>query len=647
MVQRRRDRPGGVLAGARSGARAADRIHDCVGSCRRGRRAHRSDHCQQCGRSSRGRVRHELRSPASGRTHIVDAVFEVPAGGTAGIGTELRIPEPQLWSDADPHLYQLTTTLNWNGASAEYDEIVGIRTFAFDPDHGFSINGEERTLKGVCLHEDAGCFGVAVPPSVWLRRLLTLKEMGANAVRMAHNPHDRALYALCDALGLFVIDEAFDEWENPKNKWWQGHNVYPPRHEGYATHFPAWHERDLRDQIAAHRNHPSIIAWSIGNEVDYPNDPYASVLFEQMTGNNDADKPAQERMYDPTRPDVRRLTTIARRLSAIVREADPTRPVTLAAAFPELSSRTGLLDDLDLIGYNYKERLYPDDHRRFPDQPLIGSENGHGYAQWRAVAENDFVAGQFLWTGIDYLGEARGWPVHGSDAGMLTLAGFTKSEWHLRRSWWTQAPTAHLAVRAQPAGLDRKSFWTHPVSRNWDGAEEPIEVLCFAGGGAPHLTCDGSPVPLSFDEEGGFWSATVPASTAMFVLEVRDGDVVVARDELAHAGRPVVFAADVWHPPADAARRCRDAGIAIDSVIQIECRLLDAQGRLAAGELPVTVVTDGARVSIENGDLADITPYTSTMRRTFDGRLAVFVRAEDAGTVQVCAEGLPPVTVQL
>ena len=117
--------------------------------------------------------------------------------------------------------------------------IVGIRTFRFDPDHGFFINGEPRMLKGVCLHEDAGCFGTAVPAEVWLRRLLKLKEMGCNAVRMAHNPHAPELYALCDVLGFYVIDEAFDEWENPKNKWWQGHNVYPPRHEGYAKDFPA------------------------------------------------------------------------------------------------------------------------------------------------------------------------------------------------------------------------------------------------------------------------------------------------------------------------------------------------------------------------------------------------------------------------
>lgn len=595
------------------------------------------------------RVRHELRSLASGRAQAVEASVEVPGGGTADVRTELRVTDPDLWSDTVPDLYRLTTTLTWEGGSTNYDRTVGIRTFAFDPDRGFSINGKSRTLKGVCLHEDAGCFGVAVPAAVWLRRLLSLKEMGCNAVRMAHNPHAAEVYALCDALGLFVIDEAFDEWESPKNKWWQGHNVYPPRHEGYATHFPIWHERDLRDLIMAHRDHPSIIAWSIGNEVDYPNDPYASPLFEEMTGNNDAAKPVEERMYDANRPDIRRLTTIARRLGAIVRDVDPTRPVTLAAAFPELSGRTGLLDDLDVIGYNYKEHLYEDDHRRFPGKPLLGSENGHGHAQWRAVADNDHIAGQFLWTGIDYLGEAHGWPIHGSGAGVLTMAGFAKPGWHLRRSWWADAPVAHIAVRELPETADRGDLRRHPVSRHWTISDAgTIEVTCFAAGGEPRLTRDGVDVPLSFDEDGGFWTAVAAASDAVFVLEVRDGDDVLARDELRRAGAPARLTATVWRPPGDAVRRCLDAGVTIDDVVQIECELLDEDGLPAAGDLLVTAESaDGRLLGLENGDLADVTPYSRPQRSTFEGRLMVFARSGDGAAMRVSAAGVDPVTVQL
>ena len=472
------------------------------------------------------RVHQRLRSLTSGRVHEFAAVVEVAAGGIADAAVTAQVPEPELWSDTDPRLHRLTTTLEWlsdgEQRRAAYDEVVGLRTFRFDPDHGFSINGEARVLKGVCLHEDAGTFGTAVPASVWLRRLLKLKAMGCNAVRMAHNPHAPELYALCDILGFYVIDEAFDEWENPKNKWWQGHNVYPPRHEGYAEDFPAWHRADLEAMIDAHRNHASIIAWSIGNEIDYPNDPYAHPLFKEAVGNNDAGKPRAERLYDPDRPDVRRLTTIAKRLADIVREKDATRPVTLAAALPELSSQTGFLDPLDLVGYNYKEHLYEADHARFPDKPFIGSENSHRYTDWLHVEQNDYVAGQFLWTGIDYLGEARGWPVHGSGAGLLTLAGFEKDTWHLRRSWWSDEPVAHLAVRRSTTPGEERTLRSHPVSRDWAAADgQPVEVLCFGNGDELRLMCGEEDIPLERDDEHGYWSAVTVARPHALVLETR------------------------------------------------------------------------------------------------------------------------------
>ena len=140
-----------------------------------------------------------------------------------------------------------------------------------------------------------------------------------------------------------------------------------------------------------------------------------------MTGNNDANKPAKERQYDPNKPNAERLSVIAKELAAIVRTQDTTRPVTLAAAFPELSSHIGFFDALDVVGYNYKEHLYEESHKRFPDKPFLGSENGGGYEQWCAVRDNAYISGQFLWTGIDYLGEAHGWPIHGSSAGLMDL----------------------------------------------------------------------------------------------------------------------------------------------------------------------------------------------------------------------------------
>lgn len=597
-------------------------------------------------------VRHELRSLTTDRVHAFDTEVAVPAGGSADAEVTTTLPDPELWSDTDPRLHRLTTTLEWGSAGerrgAVYTETVGVRVFQFDPDNGFSVNGEARVLKGVCLHEDAGCLGTAVPASVWLRRLLVLKDMGCNAVRMAHNPHAPELYALCDVLGLYVIDEAFDEWENPKNKWWRGHNVYPPRHQGYAKDFPVWHELDLSAMIDAHRNHPSIIAWSIGNEIDYPNDPYAHPLFKEAVGNNDVGKPKAERLYDPDRPDIRRLTTIATRLAAIAHEKDPTRPVTLAAALPELSSQTGLLDQLDLVGYNYKEHLYAADHERFPHKPFVGSENSHRYTDWLAVAQNAYVAGQFLWTGIDYLGEARGWPIHGSGAGLLTLAGFAKDTWHLRRSWWSDEPVAHIAVRPHVEGDGERTFRSHPVSRVWDAAEgEPIEVVCFGNGDELCLMYGSERLALVRDEQRGCWSALTTTRCAPLVLEVRRAGEVVARDVLRPAGEAVRIEAAVWNAPEGIAEQCESAGIAADGLVQVECTLLDERGDIARGDRVVTVdVQGGDLLGLENGDLGDNTPYSSNARTTLAGRLIVFVRPGAAAVVVLSSPGLPEVRLE-
>ncbi|WP_407359173.1 beta galactosidase jelly roll domain-containing protein [Microbacterium sp. LTA6] len=589
-------------------------------------------------------ARHELTSLTTGRIHVAEVSAEIAPGASSSTSTDMRIAEPELWSDDDPRLQRLTTTISWTGGAAsgeaQYNEVIGIRTFRFDPDHGFSVNGDARILTGVCLHEDAGCLGTAVPVEVWLRRLLALKEMGCNAVRMAHNPHAPELYTLCDALGFYVIDEAFDEWENAKNKWWQGHNVYPPRHQGYASDFPEWHGRDLTSMVEGGRNHPSIIAWSIGNEIDYPNDPYASPLFTEMTGNNDANKPDAERVYDPTRPDIRRLTTIARNLARIVRESDRTRPVTLAAAFPELSSRTGLFEPLDVVGYNYKEHLYEDDHRRFPGTPFLGSENSHRYADWQAVTGNEFIAGQFLWTGIDYLGEAHGWPIHGSGAGLLTLAGFPKHTWHLRRSWWSDEPLAHLVVRPFTEG--ETSFWSHPVSRSVDfAAAGPTEVLCFARADEVRLTVGGQQVDVEWDDEHGYWRGVVPALTGPVEVQTLRGGTVVATDRLESAGEPANLEAVVWQSPGDALARCAAAGLPAAAIVQIECTIRDAGGAVARGDVLVEASIEGGELlGLENGDLADVTPYALPQRRTLDGRLIVFVRAGGPASVRLRVEGL-------
>lgn len=194
---------------------------------------------------------------------------------------DLSVAEPKLWSLKEPNLYTLKTTVSMDGQLVDESATrVGIRTLMFDPDQGFALNEEWMKVKGVCLHHDAGVLGSAVPKAVWRARLLKLKEIGCNGIRMSHNPQATDLYDLCDELGFLVMDEAFDEWEYPKRKWIEGWSRGEPGFQGSADFFEEWAERDLADVVKRDRNHPSIIMWSIGNEVDYPNDPYSHPVLD-------------------------------------------------------------------------------------------------------------------------------------------------------------------------------------------------------------------------------------------------------------------------------------------------------------------------------------------------------------------------------
>ncbi|WP_236263814.1 sugar-binding domain-containing protein, partial [Dysgonomonas sp. Marseille-P4677] len=197
------------------------------------------------------------------------------------ITTELKVNNPQLWDLNNPNLYRLKTTVLKDGKVIDQtNTVTGLRTYTFDPNKGFALNGEWMKVKGVCIHHDAGVLGSAVPKEVWKRRLLTLKEIGVNAIRTSHNPQAPDLYALCDELGLLVLNEAYDEWEFPKRKWLEGWNVGTPGFQGNFDYFGQWAEKDLADLVRRDRNHVSVFAWSIGNEVDYPNDPYSHPVLD-------------------------------------------------------------------------------------------------------------------------------------------------------------------------------------------------------------------------------------------------------------------------------------------------------------------------------------------------------------------------------
>ena len=331
----------------------------------------------------------------------------------------LLVPEPRLWSDRTPVLYRLRSTLALDGRPL--DETVttfGIRQLKFDPNHGLLVNGRPVKLNGVCLHQDAGSFGNAVPDAVWAWRLARLKEMGCNAVRTSHHPFAPEFYDLCDQLGIFVFDEAFDEWTRD----WPYNFTEDPRGKskyGYHLYFKQWHETDLRDMLRRDRNHPCVILYSIGNEIP-----------------NQLDHDGWK---------------IARELVSICHEEDPTRPATSACDQSYVSSRNGFMDQLDIAGYNYIDRIYgtntyAPEHARFPHRLCLGTETSPGIHYWLGVRNHEYVIGEFIWTGIDYLGESGKPPRRGNGSGFLDLAGGRKPGFYQRAAFWRDDPVLQVFV---------------------------------------------------------------------------------------------------------------------------------------------------------------------------------------------------------
>ena len=354
----------------------------------------------------------------------------------------ISVAQPKLWSLENPYLYTIKTTLSKGGKVIDRTETqAGIRSLTFDPNKGFALNGKLMKVKGVCIHHDAGCLGVAVPKEVWRRRLLQLKEIGCNAVRMSHNPQATCVYELCDELGILVKDEAFDEWEYAKKKWITGWNKGKPGFQGLASYFREWSKKDLADMIRRDRNHPSIIMWSIGNEVDYPNDPYSHPVLDQAEIGQQ-----HVRGYRKEQPRAERLGDIAKELVEEAKKHDLSRPVTAALAGAVMSNETDYPAALDVVGYNYTENRYQIDHEKYPNRILYGSETRHDLNAWKAVRDNDFIFGQFIWTGFDYLGEAGPWPSRGFTTGMIDLAGNIKPNGYFRRALWLESPTVYVGT---------------------------------------------------------------------------------------------------------------------------------------------------------------------------------------------------------
>jgi len=556
--------------------------------------------------------------------------------------TELQVNKPVRWSLQHPALYTLITTVYVDGKKTDDDiQQVGFRQIRFDANKGFFLNEENIKIKGVCIHDDAGALGVAVPAAVWERRLSILKEAGCNSVRMSHNPHADYLYNLCDSLGFLVMDEAFDEWELGKNKWIKGWNVGKPGQDGYHEYFKQWADRDLKDMVLRNRNHPSVILWSIGNEIDYPNDPYTHEVLN--TGNNPQ---IYGKGYLPDHPPASRMGEIAKHLVQVVKEADTTRPVTAALAGVVMSNETAFPDALDVVGYNYQEFRYPEDHRKYPARIIYGSENGMNLNAWTPVAADDYISAQYLWTGIDYLGEARQWPFRSSEAGLIDMAGFKKPAFYFRQSIWTDSPMIYMGTSplTKNANNRRGGRNAAPVWNYTQG--DSIQVNCFTN-------CEEAVLFLNGQSLGKMSLADAKEKIISWLVPYQEGELVVKGynkgKEVSHYTIKTASDSYAINAFTDKISFSKDK----KQLAHIEINIVDKNGTPvynAENEITITINGPATLLGMESGSSVSHEDYKSNKHKTLHGKLLAFVQSnQQPGTIiiKITSPGLKEQTITI
>jgi beta-galactosidase len=532
---------------------------------------------------------------------------QIAAGKTAAITQELHIASPQLWDLDTPRLYRAAVKI------PDFDEETvpfGIREFRFDPDTGFWLNGRNVKIKGVCLHHDGGAVGAAVPLALWERRLETLKQIGVNAIRTAHNPPAPEFLDLCDRMGFLVMDEMFDAWTVAKNPY------------DYHLYFNEWSKIDTRDTVMRDRNHPSIILYSAGNEIR--DTPRAEMAKEILKG-----------------------------LVDTFHEADPTRPVTQALFRPNVSHDydNGLADLLDVVGQNYRENEILAAHRQKPTRKIIGTENQHGREVWLALRDNPPYSGQFLWSGIDYLGESRAWPVVGASSGVLDRTGAMKPMAYERQSWWSDKPMVYITRRVAPrqAGPTDPGYepnaprMVQTLFSDWTPAntashDENVEV--YSNCEEVELLLNGKSLgvkPRPADDSARSWR--VPFEPGTIEAVGRNKGQAVAKHALRTAGKAskILLTAD---------RTMLGSGF--DDVAFLTATAVDDNGVPVPDAKPeITFETSGpgAIAAVDNGDNASREPFQGSRRSAYQGRaIAILKATAEQGRIDVTATapGLAP-----
>lgn len=555
-------------------------------------------------------------------------VAKASAKAAASQTVDLKLARPHRWDLDDPYLYTLEAEIvEGKTVLDRMQTSVGLREIRFDADKGFALNGRTRKIKGVCLHHDAGVLGAAVPEEVWERRLRNLKAIGTNAIRTSHNPQAPVFYDLCDRLGLLVMDEAFDEWEFPKRKWVEGWNVGTPALDGTFDFFNEWGETDVRDMVRRDRNHPSIILWSIGNEVDYPNDPYSHPILDG--GNNDFKQPAYGG-YNPDAPRAERIGEIAQRLAAAVRSVDTSRPVTGALAGVAMSNQTAYPEAVDVVGYNYTESRYDADHATYPERIIYGSENSGNYAAWKAVTDHDFISGMFIWTGTDYLGESNAWPSRGFYSGLLDFGSFPKPRGRFFASLWSESPVCYLGTSLpRPGGRARGDTTDAWDSWNYEPGQT-VRVVCYTNAASAALFLNGKQVGerQDYNRQTGIIGWDVPyAPGTLRAVGYDASGKEESSYEITTSLRPKSLRVSA-----------NRTALRVGGVAHLTVEVLDDNGNfvpLADNEITCTVEGPAVLLGLEGSDNRDMGNYTDNVQRAYRGRLLAYLRATGSGPVTV------------
>ncbi len=573
----------------------------------------------------------------------------IPAHSSADLDAETILRHPDRWDLDHPALYAVHAYLV-RGDKPIDDESVpfGIREFHFDPDQGFFLNGVHHKIYGVALHTDAGALGTAVPLAAWQRRLTALRALGVNAIRTAHNPPAPEFLDLADRMGFLVMDEMFDAWTVAKNPY------------DYHLYFKEWSLRDTADTVQRDRNHPSIILWSAGNEI-----------------------------HDTPKPDI--AIPILKSLVDTFHQFDPTRPVTQALFRPNVSHDydNGLADLLDVVGQNYREQEILKAHADKPSRKIIGTENTHDRNQWTAMRDHPEYSGQFLWSGIDYLGEAGRWPSIGAGSGLLLTTSFPRARAFERQSWWADpatAPMVRIARRVQAAHRGPVDpGYTSPTSSNQAATTpnapldpttrfgQPLLLDWTPKDESPHtenveVYTNADEVELFLNDKSlGVQQRHPDASPITFLVSYAPGTIkavaltngkVVAQDELRTAGKPAhlllttgLAAAKLTQKPQ--ASPSPTLSPDWNDIAYATATLVDANGTVIPdSETRIHFATSGPGkiIAVDNGNLLDHDPFQATDRKLYEGHAIAILRSTSSSgniTLTATTEGLPSATLTL